>query len=199
MIREMMSHGSTIIVISTITFIGMLCSFFLLDNIFQQILDKANYFITILSLVTAAYSGYGLSRLSIFDKLDDLQENDAVRIEQLASFFRKKLESIVRFSIMCSVILFIFGLIAKYSEHAYIFFGVFLSFTVASIVFLILVMGGIFYSIAELRRQFILLSKTEKKRRELIKQMREQAEKYPLGDMDLHFRKQKNVIGSSLK
>jgi hypothetical protein len=201
MLNKVKNHNIGIVIASALVFFLMLWFCFTIDGMIENVMSKATYFIALLSAVTSVYSGYGLSRLSVFDKLDDLQERDAALINRQISAIRSILESIIPFSLLCGLIILICGLIPVNVPPKYffptievrIFIGIFFCFTVASIFLLLLVMRRIFKRINALREQVVALSQTEKKRKALLSKMHEQAEKYPLSEMDFHFKKHKQI------
>ncbi len=197
-----MNHSIGIVTASVLVFLAMLWFCFTIDGMIKDVVEKATYLIPILSAVTSGYSGYGLSRLSTFDKVDDLQERDAALINKQVLILRSSLESIIPFSIFCGLIIFICGLVAIHHPQVHIFIdidvqvfmGIFFSFTVTTTFLLLILMQSIFKHINALRERFVTLSQTEKKRKVLLSKMYEQAEKYPLSEMDFHFKKHKNTI-----
>ena len=186
----------------------MLWLYFSHDQFMKLVLDKSTGFIPFISFAVSGYSGYGLSRLNVFDKLDDLKEKDAVKINKQVSAFRASFENIFIYSLISGILIFIIGLIASSSPILQIFnfeinfkiiFGFIFGLTIFVIVILLVKMKKIFNSISELRNNVISLGLIEKRRKALLTKMYEQAEKNPFNEMDFHLKKYNQSINNDHK
>lgn len=201
-----MMHKKYAIAISLVVFIIMIISCFSSDEILSVIIEKLNSLFPVLMLAIIGPSGYGISRLSIFDKLEDLQEKDAAKVNIESSVFRKSLYSIVTFSASCGIILFILGLIVSSKIKINIYsidvgfketLAIFFSFTIASTIMLLMVVIKILHNIEDLRNIVISLTIKENKRKKLLAEMLAEKEKNPFNDMDFHLKKYNQSINTN--
>jgi len=142
---KFINHSLFISLMCVVAFAGMLWLYFSDDQFMKLVLDKSSSgFIPFISFAVSGYSGYGLSRLNVFDKLDGLKEKDAVKINKQASVFRAAFEEILIFSLFSGIVLFIIGLIASsspiikvynYEIDFNVILGTIFSLTISVIVF----------------------------------------------------------------
>ncbi|NJA04758.1 hypothetical protein HC024_03215 [Methylococcaceae bacterium WWC4] len=198
-----MTHKKYAIAISLVAFILMIISCFSSDEVLSVIIEKLNSLFPVLALAIIGPSGYGISRLSIFDKLEDLQEKDAAKVNIESSVFRKSLYSIVTFSAACGIILFILGLIVSSKIKINIYsidvdfkesLAIFFSFTIASTIMLLMIVIKILHNIEDLRNIVISLTIKENKRKKLLAEMLAEKEKNPFNEMDFHLKKYNQSI-----
>lgn len=198
-----MIHGKQVIAIFGLVFITMAAFCFLNNDFVNVILEKFNTFFPILTLAIIGPSGYALTRLNVFDKLDDLQEKDAAKVNIESLIIRKSIYSILIFMGACSLIIFISGLLISSKTILTIysididfkgFMAIFFSFTISATFMLLFVVARILINIEELRSIVLLLANKEKKRKKLLTEMYEEKDKNPFNEMDFHLKKYNQVI-----
>lgn len=198
MLKQLFNYTTGIIFLSLIIFCIILWLYFSNNKFMDLIIEKSYTYTALISFLFSAFSGYGLTRLAVFDKLDDLKEEDAIKIHKQASSFRKYFEDILHFSIASGLIIFILGIIAtsfpiieilSIDLNPKVFFGIFFSFIISIIFFLLTITKKLFNSIHQLKNKVFTLSQIENKRKEILTKMYDQAEKNPFNEMDFHLKK----------
>lgn len=209
MFNKYLTHNILASIISIMMFLIMLWLYFSGEQFMKIVLEKSTSFIPLISFAVSGYSGYGLSRLNVFDKLEELKEKDKVMIDNQVSAFRVAFENILEFSLSCGAIIYILGLIASSDPilnissvitiDIRVLLGVLFSFSLSVFILLLLSMRPIFNLISELKSKAMALGQIEKKRKALLTKMYEQAEKNPFNEMDFHLKKYRQAVSHDLQ